>query len=51
MDPHVMQGHNDPFEQAIDDALNSLPANLRAAIRSPDARPFPGESTVRAPDA
>ncbi len=27
-----MPGPNDPFEEAIDDALNSLPANLRTAI-------------------
>jgi predicted Zn-dependent protease with MMP-like domain len=32
MDPHLERGLNDPFEEAIDDALNSLPPDLRAAM-------------------
>ena len=32
MDPHSRPRLNDPFEEAIDDALNSLPTELRAAI-------------------
>jgi predicted Zn-dependent protease with MMP-like domain len=32
MDAPSEPGLNDPFEEAIDDALNSLPADLRAAI-------------------
>ena len=32
MDPRSMPGLNDPFDEAITGALNSLPANLRAAI-------------------
>ena len=32
MDPRSMSGFDDPFDEAITGALNSLPANLRAAI-------------------
>jgi predicted Zn-dependent protease with MMP-like domain len=32
MDAHWDPGLDDPFEQAIDEALSSLPAALRAAI-------------------
>jgi predicted Zn-dependent protease with MMP-like domain len=32
MDARSGPGRNDPFEDGIDDALSSLPANLRAAI-------------------
>ncbi len=32
MDACSVPGLNDPFEQAIDDALNSLPAELSAAM-------------------
>src|SRR5260221_11382953 len=32
MDARSVPGLNDPFEEAIDDALSSLPAALRAAI-------------------
>jgi predicted Zn-dependent protease with MMP-like domain len=32
MDARSEPGPNDPFEEAIDDALSSLPADLRAAI-------------------
>ena len=51
MDPRSMQRLNDPFEEAIDNALNSLPANLRAAISNveivvedepPDGQPLLG---------
>lgn len=51
MDPHARQDPNDPFDEAIDDALNSLPADLRAAISNveivvedepPDGEPLLG---------
>jgi predicted Zn-dependent protease with MMP-like domain len=32
MDAHWEPGLDDPFEQAIDEALSSLPADLRAAV-------------------
>jgi predicted Zn-dependent protease with MMP-like domain len=32
MDARSAPGLNDPFEEAIDDALSSLPADLRAAM-------------------
>jgi predicted Zn-dependent protease with MMP-like domain len=32
MDAHSEPGLDDPFEEAIDEALSSLPADLRAAI-------------------
>lgn len=32
MDARSGPGLNDPFEEAIDDALSSLPADLRAAM-------------------
>jgi len=32
MDARSAPGVNDPFEEAIDDALNSLPADLHAAM-------------------
>jgi len=32
MDPRSMPGLNDPFDEAITGALNSLPAKLRSAI-------------------
>ena len=32
MDARPEPGLNDPFEEAIDDALSSLPADLRAAM-------------------
>lgn len=32
MDPSSVPGLNDPFDEAITDALNSVPAKLRAAI-------------------
>jgi predicted Zn-dependent protease with MMP-like domain len=47
MDARSAPGLNDPFEEAIDDALSSLPADLRAAMsnveivvedESPDGR-------------
>ena len=51
MDARSEPGLNDPFEEAIDDALSSLPADLRAAISNveivvedepPDGRPLLG---------
>jgi predicted Zn-dependent protease with MMP-like domain len=51
MDARSEPGLNDPFEEAIDDALNSLPADLRAAMSNvaivvedepPDGRPLLG---------
>jgi predicted Zn-dependent protease with MMP-like domain len=51
MDARAESGVNDPFEEAIDDALNSLPADLRAAMSNveivvedepPDGRPLLG---------
>ena len=51
MDARSASGLNDPFEEAIDDALNALPADLRAAMsnveivvedESPDGRPLLG---------
>src|SRR6201984_2419999 len=51
MDARSAPGLNDPFEEAIDDALSSLPADLRAAMsnveivvedESPDGRPLLG---------
>lgn len=32
MDAHLEPGLNDPFDEAIEDALSSLPAELRAAM-------------------
>ena len=32
MDARSEPGLNDPFEEAIDDALSALPADLRAAM-------------------
>jgi hypothetical protein len=32
MDARSEPGLNDPYEEAIDDALSSLPADLRAAM-------------------
>ena len=32
MDARSEPGLNDPFEETIDDALSSLPADLRAAM-------------------
>src|SRR5258705_12870534 len=51
MDARSRPGLNDPFEEAIDDALNSLPADLRAAMSNveivvedepPDGQPLLG---------
>ena len=51
MDARSRPGLNDPFEEAIDDALSSLPADLRAAMSNveivvedepPDGRPLLG---------
>ncbi len=51
MDARSEPGLNDPFEDAIDDALKSLPADLRAAMSNvaivvedepPDGRPLLG---------
>ena len=51
MDARSEPGLNDPFEEAIDDALNSLPADLRAAMSDveivveyepPDGQPLLG---------
>ena len=51
MDARSEPGLNDPFEQAIDDALSSLPADLRAAMSNveivvedepPDGQPLLG---------
>jgi predicted Zn-dependent protease with MMP-like domain len=51
MDAGSRPGRGDPFEAAIDDALSSLPADLRAAISNveivvedepPDGRPLLG---------
>src|SRR3954464_2568982 len=51
MDARPEPGLNDPFEEAIDDALSSLPAELRAAMSNveivvedepPDGRPLLG---------
>src|SRR5712672_890611 len=51
MDARSEPGPNDPFEEAIDDALSSLPADLRAAISNveivvedepPDGQPLLG---------
>jgi predicted Zn-dependent protease with MMP-like domain len=51
MDARSGPGFNDPFEEAIDDALNSLPADLRAAMSNveivvedepPDGQPLLG---------
>jgi predicted Zn-dependent protease with MMP-like domain len=51
MDARSEPGLNDPFEEAIDDALSSLPADLRAAMSNveivvedepPDGRPLLG---------
>jgi len=51
MDARSGPGLNDPFEEAIDDALSSLPADLRAAMSNveivvedepPDGRPLLG---------
>lgn len=51
MDAHSGPGRNDPFEEAIDDALSSLPAELRAAMSNveivvedepPDGQPLLG---------
>ena len=51
MDERSGRGLNDPFEKAIDDALSSLPADLREAISNveivvvdepPDGRPLLG---------
>src|SRR6201987_6005845 len=51
MDARSRPGLNDPFEEAIDDALTSLPADLRAAMNNveivvedepPDGRPLLG---------
>jgi predicted Zn-dependent protease with MMP-like domain len=51
MDARPGPGLNDPFEEAIDDALSSLPADLRAAMSNveivvegepPDGRPLLG---------
>lgn len=51
MDARWEPGLNDPFEEAIDDALSSLPADLRAAMSNveivvedepPDGRPLLG---------
>jgi hypothetical protein len=36
MDARSEPGLNDPFEEAIDDALSSLPADLRAAMSNDD---------------
>jgi predicted Zn-dependent protease with MMP-like domain len=51
MDARSRPGLNDPFEEAIDDALSSLPADLRAAMTNveivvedepPDGQPLLG---------
>jgi predicted Zn-dependent protease with MMP-like domain len=51
MDAHSMPSANDPFDEVIHDALNSLPAELRAAMSNveivvddepPDGRPLLG---------
>jgi len=51
MDARSAPGLNDPFDEAIDDALSSLPADLRAAMRNveivvedepPDGQPLLG---------
>jgi len=51
MDARPEPGLNDPFEEAIDDALSSLPADLRAAMSNveivvedepPDGQPLLG---------
>jgi predicted Zn-dependent protease with MMP-like domain len=51
MDARWEPGLNDPFEEAIDDAVSSLPADLRAAMSNveivvedepPDGRPLLG---------
>ena len=51
MDARSEPGLNDPFEEAIDDALSSLPADLRAAMSNveivvedepPDGQPLLG---------
>lgn len=51
MDERAIPGPDDPFEAAIDEALNSLPANLREAISNveivvedepPDGQPLLG---------
>ncbi len=51
VDAHSGPDLNDPFEQSIDDALNSLPAELRAAMSNvvivvedepPDGQPLLG---------
>ena len=51
MDARSAPGLNDPFEEAIDDALGSLPADLRAAMSNveivvedepPDGQPLLG---------
>jgi predicted Zn-dependent protease with MMP-like domain len=51
MDARSGPGLNDPFEEAIDDALSSLPADLRAAMSNveivvedepPDGQPLLG---------
>ena len=51
MDACSSPDHNDPFDEAIDDALSSLPADLRAAMSNveivvedepPDGRPLLG---------
>ena len=51
MDARSRPGLNDPFEEAIDDALSSLPADLRAAMSNveivvedepPDGQPLLG---------
>src|SRR5690349_1634566 len=52
MDGRSAPGVNDPFEEAIDDALSSLPANLHAAMSNveivvedepPDGQPLLGQ--------
>jgi predicted Zn-dependent protease with MMP-like domain len=51
MDARAEPGLSDPFQQAIDDALSSMPADLRAAMsnveivvedEAPDGRPLLG---------
>ena len=51
MDARSAPGLNNPFDEAIDDALSSLPADLRAAMRNveivvedepPDGQPLLG---------
>jgi len=55
MDARSAPGLNDPFEEAIDDALSSLPTDLRAAMSNveiviedepPDGQPLLGLSGV-----